>query len=230
MTVLFGRLIRGTMVAAAALTISGAGAAVAAGTDLDGRLNTVLGPARAGAAVVVSARPTQLPTPAARGVATEQVDDLPAVERLIAQVEPGGDEEWRCLSEAIYHEARGETLEGQVAVAEVILNRKESGRYPSTVCGVVEQGTGQRNMCQFSYYCDGQSDAVSDAQAWAMAGRVARVMLDGAPRLLTEGAMFYHTKAVSPYWADEFTQTASIGAHLFYREDSGVRMASNASR
>ena len=230
MTVWFGHLLRGTMAASAALTILGAGPATAAGSSLDGRLDSVLGAAREGAEVTLSARPIGLPSPGDRGLGAKPVDDLAAVEALIAEVEPEGDEQWRCLSQAIYHEARGETLEGQIAVAEVILNRQESGRYPSTICGVVEQGTGQRNMCQFSYYCDGRSDAISDEEAWARAGRVARAMLDGAPRLLTNGAMFYHTKAVAPYWADEFTQTASIGAHLFYREDSGLQMASNASR
>jgi spore germination cell wall hydrolase CwlJ-like protein len=119
-------------------------------------------------------------------------------------------------------------LEGQLAVAEVILNRRDSGRYPSTVCGVVEQGTGEKWMCQFSYYCDGLSDEVTDRRSWEHLGRVARVMLDGAPRDLTDGAMFYHTKAVNPYWADQFFETAEIGAHLFYT-DEDIQMASNAS-
>jgi hypothetical protein len=218
------------MAASAALTILGAGPAAASGTELDSRLNSLLGKSREGAEVALSSGATGLPSPGERGLETGPVDEMAAVEALVAEVEAKGDDQWRCLSEAIYHEARGESLQGQVAVAEVILNRVESGRYPSTVCGVVEQGTGQRNMCQFSYYCDGRSDAVDDDEAWAKAGRIARAMLDGAPRLLTDGAMFYHTKAVAPYWADEFVQTASIGAHLFYREDSGLRMASNASK
>jgi spore germination cell wall hydrolase CwlJ-like protein len=93
---------------------------------------------------------------------------------------------------------------------------------------VVQQGTGEKWMCQFSYFCDGLSDEIRDDEAWEHLGRIARVMLDGAPRQLTEGAQFYHTKAVDPYWADEFFQTAEIGAHLFYREDQ-LQMASNAS-
>jgi hypothetical protein len=135
----------------------------------------------------------------------------------------------RRQDDGILAEARGETLVGQVAVAEVILNRRDSGKYPATVCGVVEQGTGEKYMCQFSYYCDGLSDEIGDRDAWAQVGRVARVMMDGAPRDLTNGAMFYHTKAVEPYWADEFYETAEIGAHLFYREDE-VRMIASASR
>jgi hypothetical protein len=153
----------------------------------------------------------------------------PDLAELIAEAEPEGDAEWRCMAEALYFEARGESLDGQVAVAEVILNRRDSGRYPDSVCGVVQQGTGEKWMCQFSYFCDGLPDAIGDEQAWERVGRIARVMLDGAPRDLTDGAMFYHARAVSPYWADEFTRTAAIGAHLFYVEET-VRMASNASR
>ncbi len=136
---------------------------------------------------------------------------------LAAQPAPAGDAEWECLRKAIYFEARGETLKGQFAVAEVILNRKESGRYPATVCAVVGQrGNGG---CQFSYVCDGRADAMGDAAAVDRAGRIARVMLDGAPRTLTTGAMYFHTRGVTPDWSHRFDQTASIGAHLFYRQD-----------
>jgi spore germination cell wall hydrolase CwlJ-like protein len=152
----------------------------------------------------------------------------PSVEQLIDSALPQGDAEWECLTQALYFEARGESLEGQIAVAEVILNRRDSGDYPDTVCGVVQQGTGEKWRCQFSYFCDGLSDEPRDMDSWEHLGRVARAMLDGAPRELTRGAMFYHTKAVDPSWSDAFTQTAEIGAHLFYA-DGEVRMASNAS-
>lgn len=136
---------------------------------------------------------------------------------LAAQPAPTGDAEWECLRKAIYFEARGETLKGQFAVAEVILNRKESGRYPGSVCEVVGQrGNGG---CQFSYVCDGRADAMKDAEAIDRAGRIARVMLDGAPRTLTMGAMYFHTRGVQPDWSHRFDQTAAIGAHLFYKQD-----------
>jgi spore germination cell wall hydrolase CwlJ-like protein len=181
----------------------------------------LLGGERENAEIALS--DSSLPSPSERGLPVE-VD----VEAMIVMATAEGDEEWRCLAEAIYHEARGESLEGQIAVAEVILNRRDSGHYPDTVCGVVQQGTGEKWMCQFSYFCDGLSDAIRDEEAWNRVGRVARVMLDGAPRELTGGAQFYHTKAVDPYWADEFYQTAEIGAHLFYVEEQ-VQMVSNAS-
>ncbi len=231
MTMKFGRATWRAIVVGSALTILGAGAASATGADLDGRLDSLLGEMRQGAEVTLAARDGTMPPAAERGLETVEADkpNLSHIEDLLAEAEPKGDAEWECLAQAIYHEARGEPLVGQVAVAEVILNRRDSGRYPATVCGVVEQGTGEKYMCQFSYYCDGLSDEVGDRDAWAEVGRVARVMIDGAPRDLTNGAMFYHTKAVEPYWADEFYETAEIGAHLFYREDA-LRMISSASR
>ena len=119
----------------------------------------------------------------------------------------------QCLAEALYFEARGEGSQGQRAVAEVILNRVDSPAYPRTVCGVVQQGG--KGGCQFSYTCDGRSDRISDRAAWARAGKIARSMLDGAPRVLTAGATHFHTVGVRPGWARRFDRTASIGAHLF---------------
>lgn len=137
-------------------------------------------------------------------------------EWLAAQAAPMGDAEWECLRKALYFESRGESLKGQFAVAEVILNRVDSADYPDTVCGVVQQGG--RNGCQFSYVCDGMRDAMHEAGAIDQAGRIARVMLDGAPRALTLGATHFHTRASNPSWARRFPQTAAIGAHLFYRQ------------
>lgn len=135
---------------------------------------------------------------------------------LAAQPSPQGDAQWQCLKTALYFEARGETLKGQFAVAEVILNRVDSPRYPKTVCGVVQQGSSKG--CQFSYACDGVKDVMREKAAADRAGRIARIMLDGAPRGLTEGATHFHTRAVRPGWAHRFPRTAQIGAHLFYRQ------------
>lgn len=130
---------------------------------------------------------------------------------------PEGDDEWRCLTEAIYFEARGETFEGQIAVAEVVLNRVDSPRWPNSICGVVNQGTGERYRCQFSYTCDGLPDTVTDQRAWDRAGHYAAAMMKDGPRILTNGATFYHATYVDPYWAQEFAITANIGTHRFYR-------------
>ena len=127
---------------------------------------------------------------------------------------PIGGEDYDCLRTAIYFESRGEDLTGQFAVAEVILNRVDSAGFPKTVCGVVNsKGSGE---CAFSYVCDGMADVMRDPMAIDRASRIARAMLDGAPRNLTGGATFFHATYVSPNFGD-VTRTAAIGGHLFYR-------------
>ena len=135
---------------------------------------------------------------------------------LAAQPTPSGNADWQCLTEALYFEARGESLKGQIAVAEVILNRADSPLYPHSVCGVVKQRGG--GGCQFSYTCDGRADRMRDQAAADLAGRIARAMLDGAPRVLTDGASHFHTRAVRPRWTKRFAHTTTIGAHAFYRQ------------
>lgn len=136
-----------------------------------------------------------------------------------------GGEQFGCLAEALYFEARGETVKGQFAVAEVIMNRAKSALFPDTVCGVIKQGTGRRYQCQFTYTCDGYKDVIAEKQAYARVSKVARAVLDGYAGNLTDGATYYHTKAVSPSWARRFTRTAAIGVHYFYRRND--RTASN---
>lgn len=128
-----------------------------------------------------------------------------------------GGPEFQCLAEAIYFEARGESVKGQAAVAEVILNRRDSGLFPDTVCGVVHQGTGKRYQCQFTYTCDGKTDRIREHGAYERTAKIARLMLDGAPRALTQGALYYHNRSVYPAWARRFALTVKIGAHRFYR-------------
>ena len=144
---------------------------------------------------------------------------------LASQPAATGGDDWQCLAEALYFEARGESIEGMFAVGEVILNRVDSASYPSSLCGVVNQGTGRRNACQFSYTCDGNPTVVLERDSWKTVGKIARILMDGTPRDLTNGATHFHTRAVNPSWSRRFTRTASIGAHLFYREP--VRTASN---
>ncbi|MEZ5674575.1 Cell Wall Hydrolase [Thalassovita litoralis] len=128
-----------------------------------------------------------------------------------------GGEEWRCLAEALYFEARGESVKGQFAVAEVIMNRVESPRFPDTVCGVINQGTGRKYQCQFTYTCDGHAEVIGEPRAFERVAKVAKLILSGAPRNLTDGATYYHTKAVRPKWSRKFSRTATIGVHHFYR-------------
>jgi spore germination cell wall hydrolase CwlJ-like protein len=128
----------------------------------------------------------------------------------------GGDE-WACLTEALYFEARGERLKGQLAVAEVILNRVDNRKYPNTICGVITQGASKRHACQFSFKCDGRPETFSEKRAYERVGKIARLMLAGRERALTGGATHYHTVNVRPSWARRLTKTAQIGTHLFYK-------------
>ena len=137
-----------------------------------------------------------------------------------ASAVPKGGPQWRCLAEALYFEARGKGLSGQGAVAEVILNRVKSRGFPGSVCSVVTQGTGRKNACQFSYTCDGKPEHVNNEAAFKRAGKIARVMMDGRPRVLTGDAVFYHNASVRPKWTRKLVRTTVIGDHIFYRKPS----------
>ncbi|WP_425073116.1 cell wall hydrolase [Sagittula sp. S175] len=155
---------------------------------------------------------TPIPAAAIQGAGKIRYD----AQWLAAQPQAQGGAEWECLSEALYFEARGESVQGLFAVAEVIMNRVSSPKFPGSVCGVVNQGTGRKYACQFTYTCDGRPEEIHEPASWERVGKVAKMMLSGAPRPLTRGATYYHTNAVRPKWATVFTRTASIGDHVFY--------------
>ena len=198
------------------VTVSGSNDPTAA---LDARLTALLGQEHSALGSVSGARLEAIVTPPVRKAGRLKV--APSTEIvydaawLAKQPAPKGDAQFECLAEVVYFEARGETVQGQAAVAEVVLNRVDNPEYPDTVCGVVNQGNSRG--CQFSWTCDGRSDVVGDKSAFQNAAKVARVMLDGAPRALTKGATHFHTPAVSPRWASKLTRTGQFGAHIFYR-------------
>lgn len=136
---------------------------------------------------------------------------------LRSLAKPTGGKQWACLAEVIYFEARGEPVEGQFAVAEVILNRVDSPKFPNSICKVVRQGTGRKHACQFSYNCDGKLEYIANGSAYDQTKRVARVSMDRKTRPLTKGATFYHATFVSPSWARSFQHVATIGVHKFYK-------------
>jgi spore germination cell wall hydrolase CwlJ-like protein len=142
-----------------------------------------------------------------------------------AQPTPAGGSELNCLAEALYFEARGETVKGQFAVAEVILNRVKSDRFPGSPCAVINQGTGKKYQCQFTYTCDGQKEIIGEKRAFERVKKVARAALDGVVPKITQGATHYHTTAVKPGWSRVYKKTAAIGTHIFYRHT--WRTASN---
>ncbi len=155
-------------------------------------------------------RPKQNEAPSKITYSRAWIDARPEVQKT--------DDQWQCLAEALYFEARGESVKGQFAVAEVIMNRVEHGQYPNSLCGVIHQGTGRKYQCQFTYTCDGVAEKIREPDAFDRVGKIARLVIDGAPRVLTDGATHYHTKAVNPKWARTFPRTATIGVHHFYRQ------------
>lgn len=127
------------------------------------------------------------------------------------------EKERRCLTQGIYFEARGESAVGQLAIAEVILNRVTSNRYPDSICGVVFQGA-KSNQCQFSFACNGDMKKPRDPVAWRKAQRLAHYVLAGKVRNTIVGsATYYHATYVNPYWAPHMVEVAKIGRHVFYR-------------
>ncbi|WIJ24277.1 cell wall hydrolase [Devosia sp. RR2S18] len=123
-----------------------------------------------------------------------------------------------CLATAIYYEARGESRDGQMAVAQVILNRVADKRYPDSICGVVYQNKHKRNACQFSFACDGVPETRSETKAWNLAMEIAEKATDSEP-LVAELhlATHYHANYVNPNWAPKMQKLKQIGQHIFYR-------------
>ena len=127
-----------------------------------------------------------------------------------------------CLARAVYYEARGEAMDGQVAVAQVILNRARSKQWPSTICSVVNQGIERGEKCQFSFACFTHL-SVPNGQLWDRAKSVADEALAGRGwlRELIE-ATHYHTTSVLPVWRLNLTPINTIGSHIFYRGNDGI--------
>jgi spore germination cell wall hydrolase CwlJ-like protein len=206
---------------AAVFAILCMGAPAQADDVLAARLGALLGQERAAIQQVPDVRIavlTAVPPASARNIPTAPDIITYDVAFLNGQPTASGGEQWRCLAEALYFEARGESVRGMFAVGEVIMNRVDSARYPNTLCGVINQGTGRKFACQFTYTCDGNAEVIHEPAAWAKVGKVARLLVDGAPRQLTDGATHYHTRAVNPRWARVFPRTTTIGSHHFYRQ------------
>ena len=133
--------------------------------------------------------------------------------------------ELACMATAIYFEARGEPMVGQVAVAQVIMARVNDERYPDTICEVVKQGYYYSwnpeipipDKCQFSFWCDGKPEKIKDEDAYFWATEVADAVMVGTLYDTTQGATHYHAYYVQPSWSKKFTQTVRINDHIFYR-------------
>ena len=130
------------------------------------------------------------------------------------------DKQLDCLAKNIYHEAKGEPFEGKVAVAQVTINRANSGQFPSDICKVVYQKNVvyEKVLCQFSWYCDGKSDIMRNASKREEIIKFTEYVLSNKFDLdITDGATHYHADYVYPAWAKTKTKTIEIGDHIFYR-------------
>ena len=127
--------------------------------------------------------------------------------------------EQHCLAEAMYYEARGEGIDGQEAVAEVIFHRMHAAGFPRSICGVVYEGAELDHGCQFSFTCDGELDHAKNSRAWSVARALAARILAGDIELgnMTDGATSFHAADILPDWADQMDRTVQIGNHVFYR-------------
>jgi len=126
-------------------------------------------------------------------------------------------DEHKCLSEAIYYEARSESRSGQLAVADVVKNRVKSKHFPDTICGVVYQNADRPFACQFSFACDGSMDRAPSGEAWERSQEMAQLSVSGFVSDLTQNATHYHTVEVDPHWANTLEFKKQVGFHLFYR-------------
>ncbi|HEU0097723.1 MAG TPA: cell wall hydrolase [Allosphingosinicella sp.] len=173
-----------------------------------------------GAAIAPSASPIGAPPPAAAAPAAALPAPAETVERpahrslaeLVAEHASAetADAQQECLAGAVYFEAKGEPLHGQLSVAEVILNRARSGRFPASACGVVKQ------RGQFSFIRGGRFPAIARASlAWKRAVAIAHIAVQDLADGPAPKALFFHAKRVSPRW--RLTRVAAVGNHIFYR-------------
>jgi hypothetical protein len=152
-----------------------------------------------------------LPPPAPGVPPPSPIERLHLTGKTLARAE-------RCLANAIYFEARDQPYKGQVAVAQVVMNRVFSGFYPEDVCGVIYQNADRHLACQFTFACDGKRKVINERGAWARANRIARETLAGKLYESAVGtATHYHALYVHPYWTRQMHKLVRYGIHSFYR-------------
>jgi hypothetical protein len=153
-----------------------------------------------------------------RGLASGSEGYAAARPNYAAVIDQVNSREQRCLAEAIYFEARGESEEGQAAVAQVVLNRISSGLYPATICGVVYQNRQHYHGCQFSFACERKSLRITESEAWRQAERIAAEVTNGKTYVSDVGSStHFHANYVRPRWARRLEKKDVIGHHIFYK-------------
>tara|TARA_B110000503_G_scaffold118357_1_gene179214 strand:+ start:3617 stop:4081 length:465 start_codon:yes stop_codon:yes gene_type:complete len=147
------------------------------------------------------------------------------IEVLLASTFGMSEPDFLCLSRNIYFESRNQSVAGQIAVAQVVMNRVKDSRYPDTVCGVVEQGKMdsngviKRNQCQFSWFCDGLTDVPKNKEMWVQSQESAIRAVDMYQLYydITDGSTHYHSTKVNPTWASSIEEIVQIDDHIFYK-------------
>jgi len=169
-------------------------------------------------------RPLAPPDAVAENAKREFADrpDSPA-EAFRLQSDPASKERaLECLTQAVYYEAAAEGIDGGRAVAQVVLNRMRHPAYPSSVCGVIYQGSERPTGCQFTFTCDGSLARVPVRSLWDQARRIASEALSGKVYAPVGHTTHYHADYVLPYWADSLDKSRQIGRHIFYRLKGGL--------
>lgn len=152
--------------------------------------------------------------PLAAPVTPEPLTEAGSLRELVGMIDTAApmSQQMRCLAGAVYFEARGEALAGQLAVAQVIINRTEDGRFPRSYCGVVAQPG------QFSFMRGSRMPAVREGSgAWERAVAIAHIADKGLWESEAGGAVFFHARYVNPGWTRSKTRLAQIDTHIFYR-------------
>lgn len=155
-----------------------------------------------------------------------QRPDSPAAAFILKASASNRERAIECLTQAIYYEAATEDVDGQKAVAQIVLNRMRHPGYPSSVCGVVYEGSERSTGCQFTFTCDGSLARIPVQSLWKLARRIATEALSGKVFGSVGHSTHYHADYVLPYWADSLDKSVQIGRHIFYRLKSGLGSAS----
>lgn len=211
------------MLISAALIGSGVGLGLGAAYMAGGLGETALDHSRAERTVDAEAATGQAQAstlqPGVLRVAKATAQEPLAGRFAVSEKKRGGgySSELECLTDAVYYEARGETFQGQAAVAQVVMNRVRHPSYPKTVCGVVFQGSYRRTGCQFSFACDGSMHGRREGQAWARARKIAARTLAGVALADVGSATHFHTTGVAPAWGPQMRRVGQVGLHVFYR-------------
>lgn len=155
---------------------------------------------------------------------------LTLTEEVVPEVFLYGEREIECLALNSYFEARNQSVAGQIAVAQVVLNRVNSPKFPNTICEVIQQGPTYenwkgtvlpiRNQCHFSWWCDGMSDIPHDQETYDRILKLVTKILEEKTVDITDGSVYYHADYVKPYWINTLHKTLVVDDHVFYKENN----------